>query len=70
MLLIGVRTEGKGRRYLVQNWWPEYQYIEVDVEYLLSCEATIVIIKTPQYKIDFGCPAETGLYGEAAVGKE
>jgi hypothetical protein len=34
MLIIGVRAEGSSRRFLVQNWWRHYQFLEMSMEYL------------------------------------
>jgi hypothetical protein len=34
MLIIGARTEGASRRFLVQNWWRRHQFLELSIEYL------------------------------------
>ena len=41
MVLVGYRNfEGK-RRYLLQNWWKNKPYVEVDIDYMLRSGATI-----------------------------
>ena len=52
MVLIGARTDEKGKRFfLLQNWWKDKQFIEVDEEYLEHSSATLYYVKTPQHSI-------------------
>jgi hypothetical protein len=42
LLLIGVRTDNKNKKYyLFQNWWREKQFFEADEEYLIQCEVEL-----------------------------
>ena len=51
MVLVGFRSVDGKKRYLLQNWWKSKPYVEVDVDYLLSSEATIHFIKEKQLKM-------------------
>jgi hypothetical protein len=51
MLLVGVREEGNQLRYLLQNWWKKKPFVEVDFEYLLSCQPSINFVITKQTEI-------------------
>jgi hypothetical protein len=48
MVLVGHRKEGNFDRYLLQNWWKNKPFVEVDAQYLESCGAIIHFVKTPQ----------------------
>ena len=68
MVLIGVRTLDDGcNRFLLQNWWANMPYVEVDIMYLISCQAEIHFITVPQLQVgDFdGTMAD---YAESAEG--
>lgn len=59
MVLVGVRTDEAGKvYYLLQNWWPGKQFVEVSREYLLASLPPTSIpfqfVETPQYYV----PAE------------
>jgi len=64
MVLIGVRGEGNGRRFLLQNWWVRKQFVEVDAEYLEGCEAQIHFVRTPQGGFREELPQAAGMYAE------
>ena len=51
MLIIGVRIENNRKYFLLQNWWQRKQFIEVDGEYLISCNAEFHYVRTPQLSI-------------------
>eukprot|EP00760_Papus_ankaliazontas_P008271 PhM_4_TR13717/c1_g1_i1/m.29260 len=51
MVLVGARTEGGQDYFLLQNWWNEKQFVEVDADYLENCDATVSFVKTPQTSI-------------------
>jgi hypothetical protein len=52
MVLIGVRTHGDGsHHFLLQNWWVDMPYVEVDIPYLVSCSADFHFITVPQQQI-------------------
>jgi len=49
MVLIGSRTDVNGcYRFLLQNWWANKPYVEVDFMYLVNCSAEIHFITVPQ----------------------
>lgn len=52
MILVGFRKEKDDKRFLLQNWWKEKPFVEVDAEYINSCRATIHFVKTDQKSID------------------
>jgi hypothetical protein len=55
MALVGYRIDESNNRnkrfYLLQNWWREKQFIEVDDEYLKKYVGAIYFIVTPQTEI-------------------
>lgn len=45
MLMIGIRTDVAGKsRFLLQNWWKTSQFVEVDVDYLEYCHASVAFV--------------------------
>ncbi|EPZ31551.1 hypothetical protein ROZALSC1DRAFT_30572 [Rozella allomycis CSF55] len=48
MVLVGYRIVNGQVRYLVQNWWKQKAYIEVDASYLANCDATITFFLKKQ----------------------
>jgi hypothetical protein len=49
MVLVGYRKVDNGDyRYLLQNWWAEKPYVEVDLQYLTSSRATARFIVEEQ----------------------
>ena len=48
MVLVGYRTVGWEKRFLLQNWWGEKPYVEVDLQYLVSSEASVRFITEKQ----------------------
>lgn len=48
MVLVGYRIVDGKKRYLLQNWWKSKPYVEVDVDYLRSSEATVHFITKKQ----------------------
>jgi len=52
MLLVGHRrTENDETRFLLQNWWENKQFVEVDWRYLMSAKAELHYVTTPQTHI-------------------
>ena len=53
MVLIGFRRDAQtGKRwFLLQNWWPHSQFVEVSEGYLKHCRPTVYFVKNPQTKI-------------------
>ena len=52
MLVVGVRREGPGpgatRRFLVQNWWPQHQLVDIGHDFAAASHATAFYVRTPQ----------------------
>lgn len=52
MVLIGHRVGIDGKVfYLLQNWWKDKQFVEVDQEYFKRCNPTVYFVETPQTEI-------------------
>ena len=66
MVLIGVRIDQNTQQqwFLLQNWWPNMQFVEVSESYLESAGATVYFVKTPQSSIPTAFPTYTALYAE------
>jgi hypothetical protein len=48
-VLVGHRVADDGsNRLLLQNWWKDKPFVEVDAHYLNSCRAVIHAVETPQ----------------------
>ena len=48
MVLVGHRTESGQDRFLLQNWWSDKSFIEVDAEYLAGQGASLVSVQSHQ----------------------
>jgi hypothetical protein len=67
MALIGARTDAHGKRwFLLQNWWPGMQFVEVSASYLKSSLATVYFVETPQRRIPKSFPQYKAIYAESA----
>eukprot|EP00672_Neobodo_designis_P028696 CAMPEP_0174828866 /NCGR_PEP_ID=MMETSP1114-20130205/1577_1 /TAXON_ID=312471 /ORGANISM="Neobodo designis, Strain CCAP 1951/1" /LENGTH=402 /DNA_ID=CAMNT_0016062593 /DNA_START=67 /DNA_END=1275 /DNA_ORIENTATION=- len=66
MALIGVRRDPSSGQlwYLLQNWWPQAQFVEVSREYLISSEAKVSFVITPQLKIPDDFSTQSQLFAE------
>ena len=65
MTIIGHRKDDEGKEwFLVQNWWPQMQFIEVSAEYLEACGATLYYVKTPQTEIPKAFPVQHHMFAE------
>ncbi|CAE7945034.1 unnamed protein product, partial [Symbiodinium sp. KB8] len=51
MVLVGHRTESGQDRFLLQNWWSDKSFIEVDPEYLAGQRALLVFVQSDQLDI-------------------
>ena len=62
MALVGSRCDPKTGNvfFLLQNWWSTKQFVEVDLEYLEACGATLYYVKTPQFGVPETFPTHTG----------
>eukprot|EP01129_Flabellula_baltica_P004784 TRINITY_DN1699_c0_g1_i1.p1 TRINITY_DN1699_c0_g1~~TRINITY_DN1699_c0_g1_i1.p1 ORF type:complete len:201 (+),score=38.20 TRINITY_DN1699_c0_g1_i1:632-1234(+) len=65
MVVIGTRTD-KNRKmsFLLQNWWKEKQFVEVDLEYLRNSQSELVYVTTPQHTIPTKFPTTFALFAE------
>ena len=52
MALVGSRRDPTTGNvfFLLQNWWVNKQFVEVDLEYLKGCGATLYYVETPSSK--------------------
>ena len=59
MVVLGVRTQGQNRMFLLQNWWRNKQFVEVSEEYMtiLMMECTICFVSTPQKFYRYSLPS-------------
>ncbi|CAE7840620.1 unnamed protein product [Symbiodinium sp. CCMP2592] len=48
MVLVGHRKDGGQDRFLLQNWWSDKGFIEVDAEYLAGQRASLVFVQSDQ----------------------
>jgi len=65
MILIGARTDQKGKKlFLLQNWWKSKQFIEVDEEYLKHSFPTLYYVETPQRSIPDKFPVDFAKFAE------
>jgi hypothetical protein len=68
MVLVGARTDANGKRwFLLQNWWPEMQFVEVSKSYLESSGATVYFVETPQPHIPKVFPQYKAAYAESGM---
>lgn len=68
MVLVGARVDESGRRlFLLQNWWKEKQFVEVDEEYLKRCGAVVHFITTPQSSVPSNFAADAGHWFETEM---
>jgi hypothetical protein len=56
MVLVGIRVDEAGKvYYLLQNWWPGKQFVEVSKEYMLASSTSygpqFHFVTTPQYSV-------------------
>lgn len=51
MLLVGHRKVNGESRFLLQNWWENKPYVEVDLSYLISSGCSISFVMTPQTRM-------------------
>jgi hypothetical protein len=67
MLLLGVHTpaDGGSRRFLLQNWWPQKQFIECSEGYLDACGVQAVFVCDGSMIPDT-LPLLDGVWAEAA----
>ena len=64
MLQVGIRTDGQSRRFLLQNWWRNHQFIEMEEKTLIKANANAHSICNPQRWFKEGHPLTACMYGE------
>ena len=67
MALVGMRKVGDTWRFLLQNWWPDLQLVEMTGEYLKSSEARLVFAIQDQNRIPKEFARCDESYAEAEV---
>lgn len=66
MVLVGYKVEEGNHFFLMQNWWLKKQFVEVDHDYLLSCQAKLFFVETEQPNIPSEMPRKCGSWMETA----
>lgn len=56
--------------FLLQNWWAEKQFVEVDLSYLAGTGATLSFIITPQMGIPSNFTSDYLSYHESSLDKQ
>lgn len=64
MVMVGWKKEGEKIFILLQNWWKEKQFVEVDSEYFNKCGPITYFITTPQDKIPDKFNSLDGIFHE------
>ena len=64
MVMVGYKEEDDRHIFLLQNWWLHKQFVEVDSEYLMDCEATLHWVVTEQPSIPDKMPIKSGTWME------
>jgi hypothetical protein len=67
MVLIGMRKAGDEWRFLLQNWWPHLQLVEVSQEYFISSKAKVEFVLIEQHIIPRQFERCNSKYAEADV---
>lgn len=69
MVLIGVRVDDVSgvKKFLLQNWWPKKQFVEMDEIYLKCCGATLYYVETPQTHIPAAFPRTLSMFAEMEI---
>ena len=64
VLIIGVRMERDSRLFLIQNWWPEQQVVEIREDYAIASNGKAFFIKDQDLIVREGLPWTKQKYGE------
>lgn len=67
MVLVGFRQEGERSFFLLQNWWKDKQFVELDEVYLAACKPRFSFVVTPQSGVPCTFPTVTGHYFETEM---
>lgn len=64
MVMVGYKYDEGKHWFLLQNWWLEKQFVEMDIEYLASCSPSLHWVTTEQTEIPEGKPTNFGIWLE------
>jgi hypothetical protein len=53
---------------LLQNWWLQQQFVEVDLQYMVGCEAVFYFVEHPQPCIPKCFGTQQGSFFETETG--
>ena len=69
MLVVGNRVDRCGAtRLLLQNWWREKQFVEVDEAYYESCKGSLALyVTTPQPHIPSSFDTTNAVFSVSTV---
>lgn len=67
MVLVGCKRDHGHPMLLLQNWSPRKQFVEVDAEYFIACNARLRFVVTPQTHARKELPMVAGRYAESAL---
>lgn len=67
MTVVGVRKVEDTWRFLLQNWWPGLQLVEVSAQYLVKSGAKLVLATRKQTRIPRKFARCNSVYAEAAL---
>jgi hypothetical protein len=69
MVLVGSRDVSGKKYFLLQNWWKQKQFLEVDIDYMKSCNATVSFVETPQTEIPSQFSTQHSIFAESELDK-
>ncbi|KAG7341397.1 hypothetical protein IV203_023349 [Nitzschia inconspicua] len=67
MVLVGMRKVSGAWRYLLQNWWPKLQLVEVSEEYFRSSDSSICFVTSKVSSIDKKFALCNSVYAESSL---
>ncbi len=69
MVMVGARRDAASGQlfFLLQNWWPRKQFVEVDAAYLSACRALVYFVATPQPHMPAALPTLEGRWFETEM---
>ena len=60
MVMVGYRQAAGKTYFLLQNWWKQKQFVEMDEDYFIRCNSTVRFVETPQHEIPATFPQNVG----------
>lgn len=64
VIIIGVRMEGNSRHFLVRNWSPDQQVVEIREDYLNASNGKAFFVKNQNLSVREGLPWNKKKYGQ------